>query len=246
MPAHERALFVMFDQKIDPQAVLAKLKVTVSGKPWGMRMVDTAELARLADSKRDDEKQLASLVEAARKNEQDGRWLAFRGTQDFPADAAVTVTIPAGTPSAEGPNTTPAAQTLAFRTYPPLAIRRAECGYSGNCPPGTPFVIELNNPLDVDRFDESWISVSPEIPGMKIVQNHNVVVVQGMTKADHEGPVVSGAVSTSSARRSAPHRRGRGASVMRGPRSTARRAWWCSIPRRSGRRSTSSARITSS
>ncbi|HEU0036765.1 MAG TPA: DUF6049 family protein [Kofleriaceae bacterium] len=176
-------LFVMFDQKIDPAAVLAKLKVTANGKPWAMTLLDAAQIASWKDSKRSDEAQLAALVEAAHKNEQDGRWLAFRPAQAFPADAQVAVTIEAGTPSAEGPNKTKTVQTYGFRTYAPLQIRRAECGYNKQCPPGTAFVIEFNNPLDVDKFDEAQVSVSPEIEGMHVMQSGNALIVQGATKA---------------------------------------------------------------
>ncbi|MBS1121226.1 MAG: hypothetical protein H6Q90_3454, partial [Deltaproteobacteria bacterium] len=176
-------MFVMFDQKIDSTKVLASIKVTANGKPWAMRLMDTAEITKAAASKREDEKQLAAMVEHAQKNEQEGRWLAFRATQEFPTDASINIEIAAGTPSAEGPNTTKAPQTLGFHTYPPLKIVRAECGYNGNCPPGTAFVIQFNNPLDVDKFDEGWVSVSPEIPGMKIVQSGQNLIVQGATKA---------------------------------------------------------------
>jgi len=168
-------MFLVFDQKIDAQAVLAKLKVTANGKPWAIRMLDAAELAK--------DKQLSATVEATKKNEQDGRWLAFRATQKFPADAGISVEIPAGTPSAEGPNTTPNSQSISFRTYPPLKIVRSECGYNGQCPPATPFVIQFNNPLDADKFDENQVTISPEIPGVHVVQSHSTLMVQGLTKA---------------------------------------------------------------
>ncbi|MEO8703660.1 MAG: alpha-2-macroglobulin family protein [Kofleriaceae bacterium] len=176
-------LFVMFDQKIDAQAVLAAMKVTANGKAWPIQMLDAAEIKALGASKRADQKQLAAIVDAATKGDQQGRWVAFRGTQAFPSDAAITVSIPVGTPSAEGPNKTTKPQAYSFRTFPPLRIKRAECGYNGNCPPGTAFVIEFNNPLDLDKFDDSWLAISPEIPGMKIVQSGSSIVVQGLTKA---------------------------------------------------------------
>ena len=43
-------------------------------------------------------------------------------SQPLPADAQITVEIPAGTPSAEGPNKTKDAQTFTFHTYPPLRV----------------------------------------------------------------------------------------------------------------------------
>ena len=67
-----------------------------------------------------------------------------------------------GTPSAEGPNKTKDRQAFGFRTYAPLKIVRAECGW-GECPPGAPFQIEFNNPLDVDRFDAAQVVTAPTI-----------------------------------------------------------------------------------
>ncbi|HEU4615311.1 MAG TPA: Ig-like domain-containing protein, partial [Kofleriaceae bacterium] len=122
-------MFILFDQKIDPQAVLGKLQVKApiaakpSNDPWAkagtpplapvaIRMLDAAEIAK--------DKQLAALVDAAKKDEHEGRWIAVRTVKDLPPDAQVTVEVPAGTPSAEGPNTTKASQSFTFRTYPPL------------------------------------------------------------------------------------------------------------------------------
>ncbi|MDQ3364331.1 MAG: Ig-like domain-containing protein [Myxococcota bacterium] len=169
-------MFVMFDQRIDPAAVLAKLKVTAGGKPWSVRLLGAAELEKSTD------KQLSAFVAAAKQNEQDGRWLAFRAAQELPADARVTVEIPAGTPSAEGPNLTKQAQSFSFQTYPPLRIVRSECGYAAKCPPNQPYMIELNNPLDPDTFDEGQVTVTPEVPGLRVLANHSYLVVQGATK----------------------------------------------------------------
>jgi uncharacterized protein YfaS (alpha-2-macroglobulin family) len=168
-------MYALFDQKIDAKAVLAKIKVTAGGKPVAIRMMDAAEIAK--------DKQLQSIVDSATKNEQQGRWLAFRAVNKFPTDASIDVEIPSGTPSAEGPNTTTKDQHFNFRTYPPLKIVEHDCGYNGQCPPGTPFVIRFNNPLDVDKFDDVQLTVTPEIPDVKIIQGGTVIQVQGMTKA---------------------------------------------------------------
>lgn len=168
-------MLVAFDQKIDPQAVLQIIQVTAGGTRQQIRMLDAAEIAK--------DKQLQSIATAMTKNEQQGRWLAFRGVKEFPPDASVRVEIQAGTPSAEGPNKTVKAQSFAFRTFPPLRITESQCGYNGECPPGTPFVIEFNNPLDEDKFDENQLTISPEIPGLKIVQSDSVISVMGLTKA---------------------------------------------------------------
>ncbi|MBA3398218.1 MAG: Ig-like domain-containing protein [Deltaproteobacteria bacterium] len=168
-------MFAMFDQRIDPQAVIKTIAVTANGQAVPVQLLDAAELAK--------DKQLASLANAADKDDQQGRWLAFRATRPFPADAGIEVTIKPGTPSAEGPNKTTEAQSFAFRTYPPLRIERSECGYNRECPPGSPFMIQFNNPLDADRFDEAQLAITPAIPGQKVVQSGNYLSIMGLTKA---------------------------------------------------------------
>ena len=186
-------IFLMFDQKIDPQAVLAKLQVKApvpsqvrTGDPWGnaaaaplapvaIRMLDAKELAA--------DKRLTALVEEAKKDEHDGRWLALRTVKKLPPDAQITVEVPAGTPSAEGPNPTKATQSFTFRTYPPLRIERADCGYGGECRPGMALTLTFDNPLDVDAFSEQQVKVSPAIPDMRVIQSGTQLSVIGSTKA---------------------------------------------------------------
>jgi alpha-2-macroglobulin len=91
-------MFALFDQEIDPAAVLARITVKAAGQARGVRLLDAAELAR--------DPGLAAVVDGARRGEQDGRWLAFRATEPLPPDTAVEVEIGAGTPSAEGPELT--------------------------------------------------------------------------------------------------------------------------------------------
>ncbi|MDB4963297.1 MAG: hypothetical protein JWP01_3296 [Myxococcales bacterium] len=167
-------MFVVFDQKIDQLAVVDKIRVSAGAQNIPIRLLDRTEIAK--------DKQLESLVASTIKNEQDGRWLAFKATQPFPKDTQITVTLPAGVPSAEGPNVTKQAQSFSFRTYPPLKIQEAECGWGSDCRPGMPFQIIFNNPLDQDRFDEAQLTVTPEIPGQKIVQSGQTISVNGMTR----------------------------------------------------------------
>ncbi len=178
-------MFVLFDQKIDAQAVLSKITVTADGKAVSIKRIDDAEIQRIADDKKAKprDKALAAMVEGAKRNEQDGRWVAFRADKDFPKDAAIAVTIPAGTTSAEGPNPTKTPQTFTFRTYPPLKLVESTCGWQNNCPPGTPFTMRFNNPLDVDKFEDQLVATSPDIPGLRIQQGGTVITVMGATKA---------------------------------------------------------------
>ncbi len=173
-------IFIMFDQKIDPKAVLAKLRVKANGTPRATRLLTEIEIEKARDIK--------SLVAGAKADKQDGRWLALRTKDKLPSDAAIEIEIPEGTPSAEGPNTTRTAQTFAFRTYPPLKVVEAECGWGGGqgCRPRTPFRFELNNPLDAEKFDPAQVTVSPAIADMKVFQAGTQITIAG-TKAARTG-----------------------------------------------------------
>jgi alpha-2-macroglobulin len=83
-------MFVRFDQKIDPAAVLSRITVKAAGQARAVRLLDAAEIAR--------DHPLAAVVDGARRGEQDGRWLAFRAAEPLPPDTAVEVEIGAGTP----------------------------------------------------------------------------------------------------------------------------------------------------
>ncbi len=168
-------MFLAFDQKIDPMVVVDKLRVTANGAAVPIRMIDRAEIAK--------DKQLESVVAQTIKNDQDGRWVAFRATRPFPKDAAISIEVPPGTRSAEGPNVTKDLQDHTFRTYPPLRIEEAECGWGSECRPGMPFSIRFNNPIDADKFDEAQLTVTPEIPVHKTVQSGQAISVMGLTKA---------------------------------------------------------------
>jgi len=203
-PQHlDAPMFVMFDQRIDPQAVLAKIKVTVPGPakpkkqqqqapkgpanplkpqiktkddkpdPWAtsgdpaspLPGTHTVELRLLTDAEIQKNNTLKNIVEGASKDENNKhKWLAFKSTEEFPPNANITVEIPAGTPSAEGPNKTKEPQTFQFNTYPPLQVISTSCDYNRDqCPPSMPLAMYFNNPIDEDKFDEKLVTFSPPI-----------------------------------------------------------------------------------
>src|SRR5262249_28910248 len=93
-----------------------------------------------------------------------------------------TYTVEAGAPSAEGPRVTGGNQTFKFSTYGPLLVRSHRCGYDNNCPPGTPWMIEFNNQLDLKAFDKALVRVTPELPGMNVNNYGNWINTQGQSK----------------------------------------------------------------
>ncbi len=189
-------IFIEFDQRIDAQAVLAAIKVKVppqrapqnTNDPWsggggGGSPTVPVTLQMLGANEIEKDKRIKALVENAKRADHDGRWLAFRPVQTLPSDSQILVEIPAGTPSAEGPNKTKETQSFSFQTYPPLKLVEAECGYGSECRPGMPLRFTFNNPLDAEKFSEQLVAVSPAIDGMKVIQTHSTVQIVGPTKA---------------------------------------------------------------
>jgi hypothetical protein len=163
--------FIAFDQRIDPEAVLKTIQVSVGSQDANIVLASQADIE--ADER------VSRLV----KNTPEGRWLAFRATQPLPTETTVSVTIRAGTPSAEGPLATTEAQSFGFSTYAPLRIEEHRCAwFDDNCPPLTPFYIRFNNPLDMNLFSEDMLSVEPEIPGVSANVYGNSVQISGETK----------------------------------------------------------------
>ncbi|HTM21209.1 MAG TPA: Ig-like domain-containing protein, partial [Kofleriaceae bacterium] len=163
--------FARFDQKVDAAAVLATISVSGGGAHPKLRLASGDEIKGSAE--------VAALVAAARSGEQDGRWLAFVADAPLPTDTEVAVTVGPGTPSAEGPRTTAAAQSWSFHTYGPFKLVRTECW--GSCPPGAPWQVEFTNPIDAEAFDGITVKVSPEIK-FKSWVNYTYLTVQGRAK----------------------------------------------------------------
>ncbi|MCA9938830.1 MAG: hypothetical protein KC418_09315, partial [Anaerolineales bacterium] len=101
----------------------------------------------------------------------------------MPASSPITITIGPGTPSAEGPRLTEQAQTYNFSTYYPLVVESAQCSWNDeDCTPLSPMRIQFNNPLNRDAYEESWVEVSPALPGATVDIQGSTLIVSGPTK----------------------------------------------------------------
>ncbi len=170
-PARRDPLLVaVFDQRIERQAVAPRLRLQAGGASFPVRLATEAEVE--ADPS----------VRAIAGRAEPGRWLAFRPTQPLLADAAVTVVLAAGTPSAEGPKTTAKDQTWGFRTFGPLRVTSHRCGWNNQCPPQAPWLVLLSNPIDAKAFRKDMVRVEPDLPGLKVVVNGNSLSVRGSSK----------------------------------------------------------------
>ena len=165
-------LFAAFDQRIDPAAVLQRVRVTARGRLRPVRLAGAADIEADAG--------VRLLVNEARA----GRWLAFVPVEPLPADASVTVTFAAGTPSTEGPLATERARRFRFRTPAPLQIRGHRCGWrDGECRPAEPWVLTFNNPLDAGRLDPGLIAIRPELDGAGVRVFGDEVWIHGASRA---------------------------------------------------------------
>jgi uncharacterized protein YfaS (alpha-2-macroglobulin family) len=165
----EPLFLVAFDQRIDPEAVLETIQVKADGQAVPVRLATAGELEA--------DKEAGRLAE--RNGE--GRWLAFVVEEPLPTDVAISVVIGPGTPSAEGPLVTTAAQQYDFSTYAPLRITDHGCSwYDNECPPLTPWFIEFNNPIDSDAYQEAMLRIEPELPGASVDIVGNRIDIRGM------------------------------------------------------------------
>ena len=166
------SIFMMFDQRVDPAAVLSSIRVVpAGGQAAQLQVVPEAEAVK--------DKELRALIEGA----EHGRWVIVRPTEALPGNTAISVQLAVGLPSAEGPRKTTTSDGFSFQTYGPMALQKAECGWNGECPPGMPFRFEFTNPIDDRKFKKEWVTVEPAIPGLTVAAYGNEIHVQGRTKA---------------------------------------------------------------
>jgi uncharacterized protein YfaS (alpha-2-macroglobulin family) len=163
-------IFLSFDQRIDPAAVLEMITISAGREPYTVRLATNEEIA--------DDSTVSSLARQALE----GRWLVLRAEEAFPTETTVTVNIGPGTPSAEGPLTTEAVQSFSFTTYSALRIEEHGCSWGDSeCPPFSPFYIRFNNPLDESAFAPGLITISPPITGALIQAMGNSIDIRGAT-----------------------------------------------------------------
>lgn len=168
------AMAVELDQAIDAQAVIKTISVSAGATKFPVRALTRAEIEK--------DQAIRSFIAAAEQSEHKGRYVAFTVSEPLPADAAITVNVGPGTPSAEGPLTTTSVQSFSFRTYGPLKVEEARCSYGNQCPPLTPWFIRFSNPLDLDKLDTTAIRVSPELPGLRIDPSGSFMSIRGRSK----------------------------------------------------------------
>lgn len=160
----------VFDQRVDPEAVLATTDLRAAGASRALRLAGDDEIQA-------DEAAARALAQAL-----PDRAVAFRPVDPLPPDTDLVVTIGPGTPSAEGPNTTDTAATFTGRTFGELEVVRTACDSGEGCAPGTPFSIEFSNALDPVQFSADLVAIEPAIGQLRISVYGSSVEISGATE----------------------------------------------------------------
>lgn len=177
----EPIFFIRFDQRVNPEAVLGVIDLSADGNNVAIRLASGDEV--------NEDTHIASLAENALAD----RWIAVRPVEPLPTNAAIQLDIGPNVPSAEGPETSSDISSHSGRTYGPFRVTDADCGYSDGCRPGSPFHIQLSNPIDTDIFTADMVTVEPAISGMQISVSWNQITVQGLTAGRTDYRVIVGA-----------------------------------------------------
>jgi hypothetical protein len=159
-------MFIEFDQRVDPLAVLHAIRVSSGNRLLKTRLATSDEVKQTISH----DPSNTSVLSLATKD----RWVAFRaidpksGRTDLalPPDSQIKVSLPAGAPSAEGRNLSQKPHEFSFRTYGPMRVTDHGCDGESSCNVYDSFNIEFSNALP-DDFDASKIKVEPAIPDLE-------------------------------------------------------------------------------
>ena len=167
-------MVLVFDQRINPEAVLEYITVRAGGKKYGLRMANEAELA--ADPR------ARKIFDSAPAD----RRVAFRAADRFPTSSKVSILAGEGLPSLEGPLETTKEQNFSFTTYAPFRVQEHQCFWNKHqkkaCPPGYPMMIFFNNPVDAKLFDASQVEIEPELEGMQVNIHGSRMQINGRSR----------------------------------------------------------------
>ncbi|RMG03526.1 MAG: hypothetical protein D6735_08355 [Acidobacteria bacterium] len=169
-------VFIAFDQKIDPEAMIKSISVTSKGKLFPIRLATEEEISK--------DETIKEYVKLAKPQS----WLVFRpinadGTTEnvLPYDSKIEVTVQKGAPSAEGPLTTTINQSFSFRSQGAMRFVKGSC-FQKKCSPFDDWVFEFTNVIDQSSFDPSMVKISPPIEEIQIYPAGNFIHVNGYKK----------------------------------------------------------------
>lgn len=159
------ALYVAFDQRIDPKEVVKKISVRAGSRAVGVRLASDEERKKAGYSLATGPLEPRSVVMLLKKK--------------LPKATKVKVTFAKGIPSAEGPRRSKKARTFSFQTYGPFRFVKHRCGWGRVCRPRMQFSLEFTNSLG--NFDAKMVKIEPPIEDVKINQYGRQIQINGKT-----------------------------------------------------------------
>ncbi|MCC6898055.1 MAG: Ig-like domain-containing protein [Polyangiaceae bacterium] len=166
----EPLIYATFDQRIDKGAILGAFALRAGGSSFPVRLAH------------DEEIEGSQAARQARDRAKKDRFVAFKPQSPLPKNTRFDAVFKAGTPSAEGKRLAPKDQTFHFRTYGPLKAQAIHCGWDDHCPPLAPWTVSFTNPLDAKTFDKRLVSVTPELPELKVELSGSHLTLRGRSK----------------------------------------------------------------
>ncbi|MCY3786504.1 MAG: MG2 domain-containing protein, partial [bacterium] len=164
----KQVFLAVFDQRVEPAAVLEAITLLADGEERGLRLASAAEIEA--------DEYISNRVGW----ELEGTWVAFRPVLPLEPDSAIKITVGPHVPSAEGPNTSGRSSSAEAWTYAPLRVERTNCS-RWSCRPGSHLEAYFNNPLDAATVDAADISVTPELPGAVVSVFYDSISIDGPT-----------------------------------------------------------------
>ena len=171
-------IFIEFDQRIDPVAVLPAIRVSSGEQIFKTRLATAGEVKQAIAL---DPEGTAPLRAA------NDRLIAIRAVdpktdQALPANSRIRVSLVSGAPSAEGPNLSQESHDFWFSTYGPFKVTKHGCEQNP-CETHDSFEIEFNNDL-VKDLDKSKIKIEPALAEMETFIYESSLSIDGRKRGN--------------------------------------------------------------
>ena len=167
--SHNQHIYLEFNQRIDPAALLPFLTVVADHQTFPVRLASPEAIT--------DDQSLTQL----RNHAGSGRWIVLQTNGKLPGDSTFQVHLKAGAPSAEGPLSSQHLQVRTFHTLRPMQLVESDCGGNLPCDPMDWWILRFSNNIDQTTFRPEMISIAPPVEGISIDQtNHEILICCGV------------------------------------------------------------------
>ena len=149
-------IYFVFDQPVDPDKTLPLIHLKQGSQEVTLDRLTAAEAAKLDKG-----------VTHRFKDILDNRVFYYRAKQPLKPGTSYTLMVEKGIKSAEGPLLSTSEQSASFSTYYPLALVNRYPQEGQEVSPFQEFYLHFNNGLDPEKFEQSFVTVKPEIENFK-------------------------------------------------------------------------------